>query len=363
MNQLKHIIFLVSLILALAINAQPSGHYEWEFPTDHGAHHEFNTEWWYFTGHLTSATKENYGFELTFFRVATSAKKLEGNEWIPGQVYLAHFALTDDSAQNFDFFDRLNRDSFQMAGAKLNTLHVWNGDWRVTLAKETIEIFAQTSSIQLQLQLDGASPIILQGENGYSKKNHEGSQSSYYYSMPKLTGVGKLQIGNKTDNITVANVWFDHEFFNSEINSQNVNPFQQSVGKGYTGWDWFALQLDDGNNLMIAQVRSNDKTKGHYYFGTWSDQSGNKKRIDQSMIELIVIDNWKSKESKINYPSKWNIKVLELGIDVTITPSVPSQELNLHHLNQLSYWEGRCFVNGSHSGLAYVELVGYEEHK
>ena len=222
MNQLKHIIFLVSLILALAINAQPSGHYEWEFPTDHGAHHEFNTEWWYFTGHLTSATKENYGFELTFFRVATSAKKLEGNEWIPGQVYLAHFALTDDSAQNFDFFDRLNRDSFQMAGAKLNTLHVWNGDWRVTLAKETIEIFAQTSSIQLQLQLDGASPIILQGENGYSKKNHEGSQSSYYYSMPKLTGVGKLQIGNKTDNITVANVWFDHEFFDSEINSQNV---------------------------------------------------------------------------------------------------------------------------------------------
>jgi len=81
------------------------------------------------------------------------------------------------------------------------------------------------------------------------------------------------------------------------------------------------------------------------------------------MIELIVIDNWKSKESKINYPSKWNIKVLELGIDVTITPSVPNQELNLHHLNQLSYWEGRCFVNGSHSGLAYVELVGYEEHK
>ena len=71
----------------------------------------------------------------------------------------------------------------------------------------------------------------------------------------------------------------------------------------------------------------------------------------------------KSKESKINYPSKWNIKVLDLGIDVTVTPSVSNQELNLHHLNQLSYWEGRCFVNGSHSGFAYVELVGYEEHQ
>ena len=107
MNQLKHIIFLVSLTLVLPINSEPSRHYKWDFPADHGAHHEFNTEWWYFTGHLTSATKENYGFELTFFRVATSAKKLDANEWIPSQVYLAHFALTDDSTQKFDFFDRL----------------------------------------------------------------------------------------------------------------------------------------------------------------------------------------------------------------------------------------------------------------
>ena len=363
MNQLKHIISLVSLIFILPINAEQVNHYKWEFPKDHGAHHRFNTEWWYFTGHLTSEKRENYGFELTFFRVASSTQKREDNEWLPSEIYLAHLALTDDEAKKFDFFDRLNRDSFQMAGAKPDTLHVWNGDWRVVLTEEKIEIFAQTSSIQLQLVLDGSSPIILQGENGYSQKNHEGSQSSYYYSIPRLIGSGNLKIKNKTKEIVSASVWFDHEFFNSKMNSQNVNPFQQSVGKGYVGWDWFALQLDNGDNLMVAQVRSQDKAKGHHYFGTWSNKSGSKILLDHSMINLVVIDTWTSKRSKITYPSKWNIKILELGVDVTITPSVSNQELNLHHLNQLNYWEGRSSVKGSHPGSAYVELVGYQRHQ
>jgi len=363
MNQLKHIIFFVSLIFVLPINAKHANYYKWEFPKDHGAHHGFNTEWWYFTGHLTSEKKENYGFELTFFRVAPSTKKQKDNEWVPNEIYLAHFALTDDEAQKFDFFDRLNRDSFEMAGAKSNTLHVWNGDWRVILSGKMIEIFAETSSIQLQLLLNGSSPIILQGKNGYSQKNHEGSQSSYYYSIPRLAGSGNLKIKNKAKKITYASVWFDHEFFNSKMDFRDVSPLQQSVGKGYIGWDWFACQLDNGDNIMIAQVRPRDKTKNHYFFGTWSDQLGRKIQLDQSMIDLVVIDTWTSKKSKITYPSKWNIKIIELGIDVKITPSVPNQELNLHHLNRLNYWEGRSSINGSHSGFAYVELVGYQKHQ
>ncbi|MEP7357940.1 MAG: lipocalin-like domain-containing protein, partial [Anaerolineales bacterium] len=41
---------------------------DFSFPADHGPHLDFQTEWWYYTGNLTSATGQRYGVQLTFFR-------------------------------------------------------------------------------------------------------------------------------------------------------------------------------------------------------------------------------------------------------------------------------------------------------
>ena len=40
----------------------------WMFPKDHGAHPDFRTEWWYFTGNLSDDKGNKYGYQLTFFR-------------------------------------------------------------------------------------------------------------------------------------------------------------------------------------------------------------------------------------------------------------------------------------------------------
>src|SRR5262245_21137844 len=44
--------------------------YEYVFPRDHGAHDDFRTEWWYYTGHLTTKNGRRFGYQLTFFRRA-----------------------------------------------------------------------------------------------------------------------------------------------------------------------------------------------------------------------------------------------------------------------------------------------------
>jgi predicted secreted hydrolase len=44
--------------------------YHYRFPHDHFNHPNFQTEWWYYTGNLTSADGHRFGFELTFFREA-----------------------------------------------------------------------------------------------------------------------------------------------------------------------------------------------------------------------------------------------------------------------------------------------------
>ena len=46
--------------------------YSFEFPRDHFGHPEFESEWWYYTGNLFTASGRHFGFELTFFRRASA---------------------------------------------------------------------------------------------------------------------------------------------------------------------------------------------------------------------------------------------------------------------------------------------------
>jgi predicted secreted hydrolase len=44
--------------------------YEWSFPRDHGPHNGFQTEWWYYTGHLYREGASPFG---TLQRTASSS--------------------------------------------------------------------------------------------------------------------------------------------------------------------------------------------------------------------------------------------------------------------------------------------------
>src|SRR5438045_5182541 len=86
--------------------------YDFSFPRDHGTHDEYKTEWWYYTGHLETDAGNRYGFELTFFRVgvvppAANAK----TKWDLRNMSLAHFAITDVAANEFRYYEKLNRSS------------------------------------------------------------------------------------------------------------------------------------------------------------------------------------------------------------------------------------------------------------
>jgi len=76
-RQLRHILFLSSSLLVVvpglaADTAQDfrlaTEGYRYTFPRDHGAHEEFRTEWWYYTGQVMAKDGRPFGYELTFFR-------------------------------------------------------------------------------------------------------------------------------------------------------------------------------------------------------------------------------------------------------------------------------------------------------
>ena len=74
------------------------------FPQDFGAHEEFRTEWWYYTGNLQTPQGRHFGFELTIFRVGLLPPTVElpdDSEWYDRSVYFAHFAVSDIAVSAF----------------------------------------------------------------------------------------------------------------------------------------------------------------------------------------------------------------------------------------------------------------------
>src|SRR6059058_5468333 len=92
--------------------------YDFSFPRDHGSHDEYKTEWWYYTGHLETDAGKRYGFELTFFRVGiVPPGNPQATRWDLRNLSLAHFAISDISAGEFRYYEKLNRSSPFTAGA------------------------------------------------------------------------------------------------------------------------------------------------------------------------------------------------------------------------------------------------------
>lgn len=321
------------------------------YPRDHGAHPEFGTEWWYVTGHLRTDTNKTFGFELVFFRVGLHRESQSRSAWKSNSLYLAHFALTDDSRGTFVNFDRKRRASFAQAGAEEESLHVWLDTWQLRQQGDDFILKANAEGNDLSLKLKTKKPLVLHGAAGYSEKGPEPGNASYYSSFTRLVGEGSIQTNGRAERITMASAWLDHEFTSS------------TLARGDQGWDWFALQFASGEDLMVYQLRDREGLPTKFSSGTFITKDGTTVHLKSSDFEISVLDHWKSPTTAISYPSKWNLKIPKLDLDVEIKPTVSEQELVTKESTGVTYWEGRCSFtekkSATEAGNAYVELVGY----
>lgn len=324
---------------------QAIGPYNWSFPEDHGTHPDFESEWWYFTGHL-EAKDQTFGFELTTFRFSNPFSKDLKSRWASDQVYLTHFTISDEKNEKFYKYELMNREVFNFAVASEKKLKVRNGDYLVEQNEEKLFIKAESTETKLDLVLDFSSKPILNGENGLSQKGKEPGNASYYYSIPRMIGNGKLKIKDKSYEINKASVWMDREFFTIP-ESEN------------SGWDWFAIQFNDAATLMVYQIRNKEGEPTKFSSGTYVDKYGKQHHLTIDDFKLTPLSFWKSPESKSNYPIKWSLTIPKHKIDVVVNPVLNNQELVLKEFLNINYWEGRCLVSGSNTGQAYMELVGY----
>jgi predicted secreted hydrolase len=353
-------LLMAALLLASTLNAQyrlalPG--YKYEFPRDHFSHRDFQTEWWYWTGNVFDESGRRFGFELTFFRHNLKPAATERQVWDVDDLYLAHLALTDVNGKRFFHTERVNRSGPGLAGVSERDSLIWNGNWRVELRPDRHRMRAVTPELDLELTLLPSKPPATHGVNGVSQKADGLGKASHYVSFTRLETSGKIRWKDgreRTEYAVKGTAWMDHEFFTNQLSDQQV------------GWDWFAIQLDSGEELMLYRLRKKDGSGDVSSSGTFVDKQGNAKHLSSREFQLKPGSCWQSKQTNGCYPLTWEIEVPGLGISLRSSPALEDQELVSTKGASPTYWEGAMDYTGTRNGTAlkgwgYLEMTGYAQ--
>jgi predicted secreted hydrolase len=263
---------------------------------------------------------------------------------------MAHLALTDVADRRFHAFERFSRGALGLAGARGAPLRVWLEDWSVEAAAENLfplALRAAENGVSIELTLEAGKPAVLQGDAGLSRKGATPGNASYYYSLTRLPTRGRVEVDGRRVTV-VGTSWLDREWSTSALEA------------GVVGWDWFALQLSDGRDLMYYRLRraggGTDPASG----GTLVEADGSYRGLRADEVLLEERRTWRSPETGVVYPSGWRLTSATAGVELAVEPLVDSQE----HTGSVLYWEGAVGVSGTSAGgavdgVGYVELTGY----
>jgi predicted secreted hydrolase len=321
------------------------------------APHDRLTEWWYETGHLRAADGRRFGYELVVFRAERGGFPVS---------WASHLALTDETGKAFHYaqrseigpqVDRSPRDgdepleySFVVDGGGPTPWTMAGGGGRDELRAEAVgdEVGGDpVSGFGIDLRLTARKSVALHGGDGWIDFGPAGS--SYYYSRTDMAAAGTITLGDETLAVE-GDAWFDHQWGDFI-----------SVGGG--GWDWFAVNLDDGTDVTLSLVRAADGTVPLAY-GTLVEPDGTTTSLGADAFTVDVTDHWTSPATGATYPAGWRVRIPAQALDIDLRPTVAQQELDTRATTGVVYWEGSQVVAATRAGSplggeAYVELTGY----
>jgi predicted secreted hydrolase len=340
--------------------------YQFEFPRDHASHPDYKIEWWYYTGNVSTADGRRFGYQVTFFRVGVDYAPANPSKWAIRDLYMTHLAVSDARGNRYRFAEKLSRGGPGLAGADTDRYHSWNDDWRAGLNDLGQHVLtASSSNAAVDLVLDEGKPPAINGVNGISQKGAQPGNASHYYSLTRMPTRGTLMIDGERFEVA-GNSWMDHEFGTSVL-----EPEQR-------GWDWLSIQMSDGRDLMLYQLRRADGggardadfasrgggSRDPRSSGTIVDRSGRTTHLANEHFTLTEgRSQFRSKNGAV-YPTEWTVTVPSQNIELRVTTPVDDQELSLLPSTGIAYWEGMIDVAGMSGGVAvtgagYLEMTGY----
>ncbi len=320
------------------------------FPRDFGAHPERRTEWWYITGLARTAAGREFGFQLTFFRTRVEAAQGMQSRFAARQLIFAHAALTDLAGGRLLHDQRIAREGFGLAQASSTDTDLRLDGW--TLRREgpaersryMAELQAQDFGISLSFT--STQPVLLQGQQGLSRKGPETRQASYYYSQPQLLAQGSLQLRGQSLAVQ-GTAWLDHEW-----SDDLLHPEAQ-------GWDWVGMNLDDGSALTAFRLRRPDSSS-LWDGGSWRAPGQAARNFAAGSVRFEPRRWWSSPLTQARYPVAWQLDTPASRF--MVQARLDNQELDSRASTGAVYWEGLSELRdaqGRRVGQGYLEMTGY----
>lgn len=360
MSPLRPILLALALVTAAhAANWTPATPgFEYRFPADHGAHRDYKTEWWYFTGNVRDASSgREFGYELTFFRQGVippgqGAPPGERSRFLQPDFKFAHLAISDLHNRKFHFAQKLTRSAFDEAGfaTASDPLLVWLDDWNIHPQPDgSWRIRAHAADpMALDLVVHPSKAPVIQGTDGVSQKAGGAGNASHYYSFTRLRTTGTLAVGGESHSVA-GESWFDHEWASNALAADQI------------GWNWFCFQFDDGTELMLYAMRRRDGSVDPVSSGTLIDANGASRPLRLPDFDLRPGRTWRSSHTGAVYPVEWEVSIPSQKLQLHLAARLDDQELVIP---PISYWEGAISVSGQRAGRAikgvgYMELTGY----
>src|SRR5688572_18113485 len=339
---------------------QATAGYKFAFPRDHASHPDYKIEWWYYTGNVKTGDGRRFGYQVTFFRVGLDHTPTNPSRWAIRDLHMTHLAVSDPSGRRYRYAEKLSRSGPGLAGADAHQYNVWNDGWTAKLTgirepgsgiRQQHELKAAGHNVAIDLLLDEGKPPAINGINGISQKGAQPGNASHYYSMTRMPTRGSISVDGERFEVE-GDSWMDHEFGTSFL-----EPEQR-------GWDWFAIQLSDGRELMLYQLRQADGTRDPRSSGTLVDRAGQTTHLANADFALTQgRAQFKSNNGAV-YPIEWTVTIPSQRIDLKVTTPLSDQELSLERSTGIAYWEGMIDVSGTANGNAvngygYLEMTGY----
>lgn len=320
-----------------------------KFPDDLGSHPQFRTEWWYVTGWLATEGREALGFQVTFFRTKPDIAADNPSDLTPRQVIIAHCALSDPKRGTLWQDQKIRRAVLGLAGAAQGDTHVWLDRWSLTRTAQIYMAKIAAENFSLDLALSETQAVLINGENGFSRKGPQPQAASYYYSLPHMRVTGSISRNGRPSRVS-GEAWFDHEWSSEYLDAQAA------------GWDWIGINLQDGGALMAFRIRGLDG-KTRWAGGTLRSGDGTTRDLGPEDVEFRAGRRWVSPRTGIAYPVEWTVRAD--GKELRLLPLFDDQENDTRLSTGAIYWEGavRAFDQNQNKqvGRGYLELTGYGE--
>lgn len=302
------------------------------FPADDAAHPGNVVEYWQWWFHLRAADGRRYAAVVVFFEFPLAPQLDRAGVGLRR----TDVRLTDLSTGRVSSFSRWYPGA--AAPSVPNGFRLESLGQSATGGGGRDRVHIAIGGASLDLRTSGTRPALpIEGPNGVGRADAlEVLQAYQRFRMPAR---GSMTTGGRTLRVT-GTAWSEHGWGNW----LSVLAVQ---------WDYFQLQLADGRDMLLIQLRHAGGTPNFAYVGTLRSRSGEVTRLHEGDFSIRPTGTWR-RDATCVYPSGWIVTVR--GERFVVTPTPKEQEVRSLYGN---FWDGETAISGAARGVGIAELLNH----